>query len=262
MIPPTWLANLQRLLLSYFALSAPLTPLASILGEEVATFLKMLPSLHYILPPRCTHKNCTPSLFTDIVIFYKCLMWTMLDDSDGDIFGSNRVDRVGGNRAITGQDLSRKRAPAPPDGTKDIFWTDWKISNVAITLLCSRGPLLKLHFTPKYWLRCNLKRSLLLCSAHTMGCLKSVCSQLMEFRSVYQTYHLNSTVVLRFSYLYWSGHHWLSSIYFEFNLGFHLYLYFSYQLYFCAGQKWKGLQSRALLRWSVLLSAAPPFLLR
>ena len=155
----------------------------------------------------CTHKNCTPSLFTDIVIFYKCLMWTMLDDSDGDIFGSNRVDRVGGNRAITGQDLSRKRAPAPPDGTKDIFWTDWKISNVAITLLCSRGPLLKLHFTPKYWLWCNLKRSLLLCSAHTMGCLKSVCSQLMEFRSVYQTYHLNSTVVLRFSYLYWSGHH-------------------------------------------------------
>ena len=178
MIPPTWLAKLQRLLLSYFALSAPLTPLASILGEEVATFLKMLPSLHYLLPPRCTHKNRTPSLFTGIVIFYKCLTWTMLDDSDVDIFGSNRVDRVGGNRAITGQDLSRKRAPAPPDGTKDI---SKKISNVAITLLCSRGLLLKLHFTPKYWLWCNLKRSLLLCSAHNaMGCLKSLCSQLMN----------------------------------------------------------------------------------
>ena len=26
--------------------------------------------------------------------------------------------------------------------------------------------------------------------------------------------------IFRFSYLYWSGHHWLSSIYFEFNLGF------------------------------------------
>ena len=89
-----------------------------------------------------------------------------MDDSDGDIFGSNRVDRVGGNRAITGQDLSRKRAPAPPDGTKDIFWTDWKISNVAITLLCSRGPLLKLHFTPKYWLWCKLKRSLFMFSTH------------------------------------------------------------------------------------------------
>ena len=65
-----------------------------------------------------------------------------------------------------------------------------------------------------------------------------------------------------FSNLYWSGHYWLYSVYIAFNLGFHLYLYFSYQLYLCAGQKWKGLQSRALLRWSVLLSAAPPFLLR
>lgn len=65
-----------------------------------------------------------------------------------------------------------------------------------------------------------------------------------------------------FSNLYWGGHYWLYSVYIAFNLGFHLYLYFSYQLYLCAGQKWKGLQSRALLRWSVLLSAAPPFLLR
>ena len=82
------------------------------------------------------------------------------------------------------------------------------------------------------------------------------------FQKGLQTHQLNSIVFVWFSYLYWSGHYWLYSIYIAFNLGFHLYLYFSYQLYFCAGQKWKGLQSRALLRWSVLLSAAPPFLLR
>ena len=82
------------------------------------------------------------------------------------------------------------------------------------------------------------------------------------FQKGLQTHQLNSFVFVWFSYLYWSRHYWLYSIYIAFNLGFHLYLYFSYQLYLCARQKWKGLQSRALLRWSVLLSAAPPFLLR